>query len=386
MEHTALIKPLKMGNLTVDFPVMLAPMAGYTDLVMRLLARRHGCGMAFTEVVSADGIARGSKLSLDIIETAPDERPVAAHIYGANPQSLAQAAAIIERTGRFQAIDLNCGCPVARIMAKGAGAALMKHPEKIAQIIAAMKQAVTLPITAKTRIEISPGKTNITEIAHAVEESGGSALAIHARPIAGKHTGRTDWDALARIKAERSIPIIGNGGINSAGDALKMFSETGVDGVMIGKAAVGNPWIFQEVRALLRGEDVRPHTISEHRAMITEHLSLLIEQEGKTRKTRKNPPLSAEEKAVLNFRGHLLGYVRGFKNSAEIRRKLQEMRKMTDVQAAVDSLREISFTLDYEGKIVNFRTSPFPEKNSPQSVEKKCMTVLHQKSGRCRLT
>jgi len=335
-----IVKPLKIGNVTVAFPVMLAPMAGYTDLTMRMLARRHRCGMAFTEVVSAEGIVRGSKLSFNILETAPDERPVAAHIYGANPHALAQAAIIIERTGRFQTIDLNCGCPVSRIMAKGAGAALMRHPEKIAQIIRAMKQAVSLPITVKTRLDLSPERANISEIARAIEESGASALTIHARSASGKHTGHTDWESLARIKSECSIPIIGNGGINSADDAIRMFAETGVDGVMIGKAAVGNPWIFLETFSLMNGRRANPHSLMEHRAMIEEHLRLLIEHEEKSRKTRKNPPLSAEEKAVLNFRGHLLGYTRGFKNSVEVRRKLQEMRKTADVMAAVNSLMD----------------------------------------------
>ena len=124
-----ILKPLKIGNLTVDFPVMLAPMAGYTDVVMRSLARRYRCGMAYTEVTSAEGLVRGSKQTLHMLETAPGEQPIAAHIYGANPDILAQAAAFLERTGRFQTIDLNCGCPVAKVVAKGAGAALIKHPE-----------------------------------------------------------------------------------------------------------------------------------------------------------------------------------------------------------------------------------------------------------------
>lgn len=330
------VKPLGIGNVDIDFPVMLAPMAGYTDMIMRMLARRFGCGMAFTEVVNAEGIVRGSKLTLPILETAPGERPVAAHIYGSNPDTLARAAMIIEKTGRFQTIDLNCGCPAARIMAKGAGAALMKHPEKVAQIIRAIKQAVSLPVTVKTRVDLK--RMNISEIAHAAEESGASALTIHARSPAERHTGEADWAALARIKSERSIPVIGNGGIISAADTAKMFSETGVDGVMIGKAAIGNPWIFQEARSILHDQPIRPHSPAEHKAVIEEHLLLLIAHMEKARQTRRRPQLSAEQKAVLHFRGHLLGYIRGFKKSSAVRRILHDMRRTTDVMTAVDGL------------------------------------------------
>lgn len=341
------IKPLRIGNVVLDFPVLLAPMAGYTDAVMRALARRYHCGMAFTEVTSAEGIVRGSKLTFHILETAPGERPVAAHIYGSNPDTLAQAAVIIEQTGRFQTIDLNCGCPVARIVARGAGAALMKHPEKIAQIIRAMKQAVSLPVTVKTRLDISPGRLNISEIARLIEESGASAITIHARFATGRHTGQADWPALARIKSERSIPVIGNGGVTSADDVSRMFAETGVDGVMIGKAAIGNPWIFQEAWSRLHDQRIQPHSMQEHRAVIEEHLRLLMVHMEKALKTRRHPRMGSELCAVLHFRAHLLGYIRGFKKSAEVRRALQGMRHASDVMAAVDGL------LDWETRHIS---------------------------------
>ena len=333
------LKPLKIGNLTVDFPVMLAPMAGYTDVVMRSLARRYRCGMAYTEVTSAEGLVRGSKQTLHMLETAPGEQPIAAHIYGANPDILAQAAAFLERTGRFQTIDLNCGCPVAKVVAKGAGAALIKHPEKIAQIVKAIKQAVSLPVTVKTRLGVSPDRMNISEIARAVEESGGSAIAIHARFVTGRHTGQADWPALARIKAECSIPVIGNGGVQSADDVLRMLAETGVDGVMIGKAAVGNPWIFQDAWSALHGQHIQPPSMQERRSLIEEHLRLLIVQKERAGKSRRHPDYSTETSAVLHFRAHLVGYIKGFKKSAEVRRTLQDMRRIEDVMAAVNGLQ-----------------------------------------------
>ncbi|MFH1477296.1 MAG: tRNA-dihydrouridine synthase [Verrucomicrobiota bacterium] len=339
MHSDVKLKPLKIGNVTVDFPVMLAPMAGYTDVVMRTLARRYHCGMVFTEVTSAEGLVRGSKQTLRMLETAPGEWPIAAHIYGANPDILAQAAAFLERTGRFQTIDLNCGCPVAKVVAKGAGAALMKHPEKIAQIIRTIKQAVSLPVTVKTRLGLSSDRMNISEIARAVEESGGSAIAIHARFVTGRHTGQADWPALAKIKSECAIPVIGNGGVLSADDARRMFAETGVDGVMIGKAAVGNPWIFQDAWSVLHGRHIQPPSRQERRSVIEEHLGALIALKERAGKSRRNPQNSAEQSAVLHFRAHLAGYIRGFRRSAEVRRTLQDMRRVADVMAAVDGLQ-----------------------------------------------
>lgn len=314
---------------------MLAPMAGYTDAVMRSLARRHHCGMAFTEVTSAEGIVRGSRQTFHILDTMPAERPVAAHIYGSNPDTLAQAAMILEKTGRFQAIDLNCGCPVAKIVAKGAGAALMKHPDKIALIVKAMKQAVSLPVTVKTRLGPAPGQMNISEIAHAVEESGGDAITIHARFATAGHAGPADWPVLAKIKAERKIPVIGNGGIACAGDACRMVEETGVDGVMVGKAAIGNPWIFDEIRAAFCGKPVRPHSAGEHRAMIEEHLRLFVIHKENARKAKRHPRHSAELDAVMHFRCHLVGYARGFKRCSELKKKLQTPRTAEDILALV---------------------------------------------------
>lgn len=322
--------------MTVDFPVMLAPMAGYTDTVMRTMAWRYHCGMAFTEVTSAEGVVRGSKLTFHILDTLPWERPIAAHLYGSNPDTLAQAATIIEKMGCFQAIDLNCGCPVAKIVAKGAGAAMMKHPDKIAQIVRRIKQAVSLPVTVKTRLGLAPGRMNISEIAQAVEESGGDAITIHARFASAYHTGPADWSALARIKSERSIPVIGNGGVTSAEDARRMIAETGVDGVMIGKAAIGNPWIFHETWSALCGQPSQPHSIKEHRAVIEEHLRLFVIHKEKARKIKRHPRRSAELDAVLHFRSHLAGYVRGFERCNELKRKLQTLHTVDDVLAVVN--------------------------------------------------
>jgi tRNA-dihydrouridine synthase B len=312
-------------------------MAGYTDNAFRSLCRRYHSGAVFTEVVNAEGIVRGSRPTLHLLETLPGERPIAAHIYGANPDSMAQAAAIIEKLGRFDFIDINCGCPVRKIVAKGAGAALMKTPEKIETIVRAIRSAVALPVTVKTRIGYSPDKMNISEVAHAVEAGGGQAIFIHARFAANQHRGPADWETLARIKTERTIPVIGNGGVLVAQDALDMFSQTHVDGVMIGRAAVGNPWIFDEIRCLAEGKPYTAHSLEEHRAVIFEHLEKLTALTKKQYRRRKSKrPI--EDSAVLQFRAHLVRYLAGFHGFSEVRRRLQNLHSPAALQEAVDSV------------------------------------------------
>ena len=333
------IKPLKIGNVMIEFPVVLAPMAGYTDPVMRMLCRRYGCGLAYTEVANAEGIVRGQKPTLHILETAPGEAPVVAHIYGVNPEVMARAAVEIEKLGRFRLIDINCGCPVRKIVAKGAGAALMKKPEKIGAIVKAVKSACSLPVTVKTRIGFSQSQMNISEIAHAAEENGASAIAIHVRFATERHIGKIDWETLAKIKSELSIPVIGNGGVNVAADAPRMFSETGVDGIMIGRAAVGNPWIFDEIHAVLTGRAYTPHSLAEHRAVIEEHIRELLKlKELEKRSGRRKPKVGLDESTALHFRSHLVGYLRGFRGFGEVRRNFQTLRSIDDVMAAVDKV------------------------------------------------
>jgi len=337
------LKPLKIGNVTIEFPVVLAPMAGYTDPVMRMLCRRFGCGLAYTEVTNSEGIVRGQKPTMHILETAPDETPVVAHIYGANPEVMAQAAVEIEKLGRFQIIDINCGCPVRKIVAKGAGAALMKKPEKIGAIVKAVKSACSLPVTVKTRIGFSASQMNISEIGHAVEENGASAIAIHVRFATERHTGGADWETLAKIKSELSIPVIGNGGVNVAADASRMFAETGVDAIMIGRAAIGNPWIFDEINAVLTGHPYAHHSKAEHRALIEEHLRELAKlKELEKRCGRRKHKVGLDESTALHFRSHLVGYLRGLRGFGEVRRNFQSLRTTADVMAAVDKV--LSYT------------------------------------------
>lgn len=330
--------PLRIGRLEIETPTVLAPMAGLTDLPFRLLCARHGCGLVMTEVVNAQGVMRASSQTMYFLEASPDERPVGAQLYGSEPQVMAEAARRIQELDRFDLIDINCGCPVPKIITKGAGVALMKQPEKIGEMIRTIKAAVDLPVTAKTRIGLSPDEVNISEVAQAIEEGGAEVLAIHARFASHKHAGPADWDALARIKSERSIPIIGNGGVDCAADAGAMRAATGVDGIMVGRAAIGNPWVFEEISAMWDGRLYIPPTLEDRRRMIEEHLMTLIAQFEKKNEYRKRKKHGSEESACHHFRTHLLKYLKGHPGIGNLMKRLEGIHSVADVMGAVDEV------------------------------------------------
>lgn len=332
------IEPLRIGSLTIPIPLVLAPMSGYTDSPFRALCRAHGCGLMFTGLVSAAGIIFNNPRTLNYVHSSSEEHPVAAHIYGSSPETLASAAQVIESLGQFHLIDINCGCPVPKIMKKGAGAALMEDQEKIYKIVKVMSKAVSLPVTVKTRLGLSPECANISEIAQAVEEGGASALFLHARFASAGHAGPADWETLKRIARERSIPVIGNGGVMSGNDAIDMLQRTGVAGVMVGRGAIGNPWIFEEARCLLTGETYQPPTVEERRETIAAHLHSLFALMDEENARRKRPRPFTERATCHKFRGHLVKYLAGFPKKRAIRSRLMSFETIDAVLAAVDEI------------------------------------------------
>ncbi len=331
------LAPLQIGSLAIPFPVLLAPMAGYTDAAFRTICADQGCGLAYTEVVNSEGVIRHSRPTLFLFETAPGERPLAAHIYGCRPEVMAEAAAIIESLGRFDLIDINAGCPVRKIVAKGCGAALMQSPELVYRIVKAVTQAVSLPVTLKTRTGIQPDKPVVDEVAHAAEEGGIAALALHARAADLRHGGPADWESLARVKAQCGVPVIGNGGVAQAEDVFRMMRETGVDGVMIGRAAIGNPWIFEDARRIARGSEPRAHSLEEHKNVLGAHLRRLAQLKTKDPRCARKGADGAQRGAALQFRPFLLKYLSGFEARAEVRRNLQRIGNLADIETIVQA-------------------------------------------------
>jgi len=342
------LNPLEFGSVEIDFPVVLAPMAGYTDAAMRTLCLEHGAGAVYSELTSAEGIRRDSEKTFQVLETGKGEHPIAGHIFARDPQAMAEAAKYIEQTGLFDWVDINCGCPVKKVVSRGAGAALMKDLPLLGEIIEKVKGAVSLPVSVKTRIGFNNSTPGHLEIAKVVEESGADMIAVHARLAKNFHGGDPDWHALGEMKQALSIPIIGNGGVNSPDDAQRMVEVSGVDGVMIGRAAIGNPWIFEQIKD--EGSDegsVREFGNSQipgltpqgRRDMMAEHLLRLVELNGLKQKASSRPgKYSPEEAACIQFRTHIPYYVKGLFDKKRLLMKLATLVSVETILEEVDIL------------------------------------------------
>lgn len=317
--------------------VMLAPMAGYTDAAFRSMCVEHGCPLTFTEVINAQAIVYRSALTWHLAARTSEDGPLMLHLYTSEPAIAAEAVSLLlETNGTYAGVDLNCGCPVRKIMAKGAGAALMASPARIEQVVRSLTAVTDLPVTVKTRIGLAPEQENVLELCRAAEAGGAAAIAIHARYASVHHRGPADWALLRRAKGACSIPVIGNGGIQRPADVPAMLNETGVDAVMIGRAAVGNPWIFEGVHECLAGREPARHSLEEHRAVLLEQLRRQIARKQQEQAIRRRSRLSAEAAGVLHFRAHLVQYLRGFPRHRAVLRRLQHIASIQQVEDAVD--------------------------------------------------
>lgn len=335
-------KPLRLGDLTIDPPTLLAPMAGYTKAPFRAICHRYHCGLVFTEVVSSKDIARGLNQGTRFLEVFPEEGPVGAHIYGSDVDTLTRAVEIIDALDRFALVDINCGCPVPKVVKRGSGAALMQDPELVHTIVRAVCTVTALPVTVKTRLGLSEETQNVSEVAQAAEEGGASGIVVHARFASDRHKGPADWEALERIRTERSIPVIGNGGITEAHHALEMVDQTGVDGVMVARAAIGNPWVFDEIYHLWIGAPYTPPSAEERRAVIEEHLRRLCDLIDIENQGRLPRHITAEQIGCRQFRRHVVRYLAGMQGLGELRKDLSEMDSIQDIMAAVDRVLRLN--------------------------------------------
>lgn len=341
----SVLAPLRIGSEEYDPPLFLAPMAGFTDAPMRRMASRYGASLTFTEMANARALSQKCSASWRILETLPDEGRVAAHIYGYEPEFFARAAELICAEGRFAAIDINCGCPVPKIAKGGAGAALMRDPRLMGEIIAATVRGSTLPVTVKTRVGWRRGEPLAEELVRIAADNGAAAMALHGRFADQHHSGEVHYDLMARAVALDRLPIIGNGGITGPGQAREMIEKTGVAGIMPGWAAVGDPWLFADLRGFLRGGGEGPReeaSVAEVRSVLLEHLSTLREHRFSTHerwplgRASRNP----EEVAVLDFRGQLFRYLKGMRNVTRLRGSLSRLLTMDDIYAAVEEIFE----------------------------------------------
>jgi tRNA-dihydrouridine synthase B len=314
---------LRIGSLQIENGLIMAPMAGYTHLAFRLLIKRLGAGLVMTEMVSAMGLAMGTKKTVQYLKTHPDEKPLGVQIFGADPAAMALAS-VIAAEGGADLVDINMGCPVKKVVKTGAGAALLRDPKKIATIVSEVRRQCPLPLTAKIRAGWSPKEAWIMETARVIEDCGVDAVTIHARFASQGFSVPADWSWIAKVKESVRIPVIGNGDVAYPGDALDMKDQTGCSGVMIGRGAIRNPWLFDQIMSLERGEAVREPLLAERKAMIFEHFHLLSETLG-------------ENKAALAMRGLLLSYTKGLPRSSSFRARMTRIRDSHALAETVDS-------------------------------------------------
>lgn len=319
------LHPLAIGSVTLKNNLILAPMAGVTDLPFRLLCSGQGAGLTGMEMVSAKAILYGNRNTEGLLEIHPEEGPVSLQLFGSDPKIVSEMAARIEERP-FSVLDLNMGCPVPKIVNNGEGSALMREPKLAGEIMAATVKAVKKPVTVKIRKGFDEAHVNAVEIAKIAEDAGAAAIAVHGRTREQFYSGQADWEIIAKVKDAVSIPVIGNGDVVDGESARRMLSETGCDGVMIGRAARGNPWIFAQIAAYLADGNILPApSLAEKKEMIRRHAALQLAVKG-------------EYTGVREMRKHLSWYTAGMPNSAKIRGQVNLAESFEEIERLLESL------------------------------------------------
>ncbi len=313
------MKPLVIANsLEVNPPLVLAPLAGHTDRAFRGLVRRlGGCGLVVTEMVSSEGLTRGSQASREIAAVTHEERPVGVQVFGTDPDRLAAAANMVDEFGA-DLVDVNMGCPVPKVTRLGAGAALMRDVKRASELISQMVKSASIPVTAKIRSGWDYDSINARELARALEDAGAAAITVHPRCRSERHRGKAAWQVIRDVKEAVKIPVIGNGDVRSAEDARAMIAETGVDAIMIGRGALENPWVFRQVSDELSGRESSHPTMNDYRQAITFFTQSLKEY--------------LPDKLVVNRVKALIGWIsKGLPGGAALRRNIYASKTLPEV-------------------------------------------------------
>ena len=317
-----LLHKLAIGNVTLDNNIILAPMAGVTDLPFRLLCSEQGAGMSCMEMVSAKAIMYKNKNTESLLEIHPEEGRVSLQLFGSDPKILGEMARQIEDRP-FDILDINMGCPVPKVVNNGEGSALMKEPKLVEEIVSAVAKAVNKPVTVKIRKGFNDTCVNAVEIARIAEASGAAAVAVHGRTREQYYAGKADWEIIAKVKSNLSIPVIGNGDVTDGASAKAMLEQTGCDGVMVGRAARGNPWIFRQIISYLRDGSVMPRPDKEEiKATILRHARLQLECKG-------------EYTGIREMRKHVSWYTFGMPDSARMRRSINMAESFGELERLV---------------------------------------------------
>ena len=310
---------MKIGNLELENNVFLAPMAGVTDLPFRILCKEMGCGLVYSEMVSAKGILYDNKNTTELLEIDPKERPVAVQLFGSDPEILGAMAKKIEQYP-IDIIDVNMGCPAPKIVKNGEGSCLMKTPELVGRIVKSLVESQSKPVTIKFRKGFDDDHINAVEIAKIAEANGASAVAVHGRTREQYYSGKADWDIIKQVKEAVNIPVIGNGDVFTPQDAKNLLEHTGCDAIMVGRGAQGNPWIFKRILHYLQTGELLPEPTAEERVeKALRHAQMLIDYKG-------------EYIGVREMRKHMAWYMKGMPGAAELRGKLNHAETMEQLE------------------------------------------------------
>lgn len=317
---------MQIGTITLDNPLIMAPLAGISNLPFRLSAKKEGCALVCSEMISSNGLVYKSEKTLRMLESAPEEKPLSIQIFGTDPSMMAEAATIAEASGA-DILDINFGCSVKKVIKTGAGVALMQTPQKAAAILTAVRQSIKIPLTVKIRTGWEKSGTQAVQTAKIAESCGADAIAVHPRTATQGFGGQADWTIISTVKKATAIPIIGNGDIVTPEDAVRMRKMTGCDGVMIGRAAIGNPWIFSQCLAGLRGENILPVYLDQRFEVMKSYVRTSVEYIG-------------ERPACRMLRSRLGWFVKGLRYSSKFRESIKHISSEKETLQLIDAYKD----------------------------------------------
>lgn len=319
---------MKIGNVNIENRIIMAPMAGITNVAFRKIIKEFGAGLVVSEMVSDKALCYGNKKTIDMLHIDEDEHPVSIQIFGGDVESMVAAAKFVDENSNCDIIDINMGCPVHKVLKAKAGSYLLQYPDLVYDIVKNVVEAVSKPVTVKIRIGFDFNSINCVEIAKLIEKAGASAIAVHGRTRSQMYEGHADWSYIKQVKDAVKIPVIGNGDVRSALDAKRMLDETGCDAVMVGRAALGNPWVIKEMVSYVEhGILLEEPTVDEKIEQCLEHAKRLMVIEG-------------EKNAIRQMRGHAPWYIKGLKSSGVVKNRLSRIDTYDQLVETLEAYHE----------------------------------------------
>ena len=325
---------MKIGNVEIKNRIIMAPMAGITNVAFRKIIKEFGAGLVVSEMVSDKALCYGNQKTIDMLQIDENEHPVSIQIFGGDVESMVTAAKFVDENSNCDIIDINMGCPVNKVLKAHAGSFLLQYPELVYDIVKNVVEAVSKPVTVKIRIGYDFDSINCVEIAKLIEKAGASAIAVHGRTRSQMYEGHADWSYIKQVKEAVSIPVIGNGDVKTAQDTMRMLEETGCDAVMVGRAALGNPWVIKQMVSYVEdGILLEEPTADEKIDQCLRHAQRLI-------------PVESEKNAIRQMRGHAPWYIKGLKSASVVKNQLSKVNTYQELEDILEKYREYLHTGD----------------------------------------